>query len=68
MTGLVLVDGETRRRGQVEKLEREDDLGIAHQCAFSRSIRCRPAAGAHAAPDANARAEGAVTMLPRLRE
>jgi hypothetical protein len=31
MTGLVLVDGETRRRVQVGKLEREDELGIARQ-------------------------------------
>jgi hypothetical protein len=31
MTGLVLVDGETRRRVQAGKLEREDELGIARQ-------------------------------------
>jgi hypothetical protein len=31
MTGLVLDDGETRRRGQAGKLEREDELGIARQ-------------------------------------
>jgi hypothetical protein len=31
MAGLVLVDGETRRRGQAGKLEREDELGIARQ-------------------------------------
>jgi hypothetical protein len=31
MTGLVLDDGETRRRVQVGKLEREDELGIARQ-------------------------------------
>jgi hypothetical protein len=66
MTGLVLVGGETRRRGQARKLEREDEPGIVHQ-AFSRSRRCRPAVGAHVAPDANARAEGAITKLPRLR-
>lgn len=31
MTGLVLALGETRRRGQARKLEREDELGIARQ-------------------------------------
>ena len=31
MTGLVLVGGATRRRGQAGKLEREDELGIARQ-------------------------------------
>jgi hypothetical protein len=43
MTGLVLVDGATRRRGQARKLEREDDLGIehrGHQSIDTLWVRC----------------------------
>lgn len=43
MTGLVLVVGVTRRRGQARKLEREDDLGIehrGHQSIDTLWVRC----------------------------